>query len=224
MKRGIGIVILLWIIIFSSTSVLALRINEVELNPAGTDKENEWVEFYSQNEVNLDGWHIRNVKEKNFYLNGSFSGYFSIITPYNFLANDKQKLSLYNGDELIDETSEITDSKNDDFSWQLCDKWVFAESSRNKKNNCPENKEEVVKDEEKNDKEIVTTKIIEEKIVQNTSFITSEVIKLEPKGLKEWKSKSRYIKEYSIYGFTLFLIIILIGVIYKNARKNRQDV
>jgi len=41
------------------------------------------------------------------------------------------------------------------------------------------------------------------------SLCSAEVIKLEPKGIKSWKSKTEYIKEYSLIGFALFLIVVL---------------
>ena len=119
MGRG-GVIFLLIVVLINLASASSVRINEVELNPSGTDNKNEWIELYSTQETNLDGWTIVNAKGKVFGLNGSFSEYKTIITPYNFLANDKQKLKLFDSDnQLVDETDEISDSYNDERSWQV---------------------------------------------------------------------------------------------------------
>jgi len=49
------------------------------------------------------------------------------------------------------------------------------------------------------------------------------IIKLEGKDIKSYKSRSEYIKEYSIYGFTLFLAVLLITLaIWKKLKANRE--
>lgn len=45
-------------------------------------------------------------------------------------------------------------------------------------------------------------------------------IKLIPKNIKSYKSKTQYIKEYSLYGFTLFCLMALILLIKKYKQKN----
>src|SRR3989344_3390746 len=40
--------------------VSAIRLNEIEANPEGTDSGNEWVELYSQDSVNLEGYFLEN--------------------------------------------------------------------------------------------------------------------------------------------------------------------
>jgi len=56
--------------------VKSVRINEVELNPAGTDSGNEWIELYSPVTVDLTGYLIhssngRNSTKKRYNVRGS---------------------------------------------------------------------------------------------------------------------------------------------------------
>ncbi len=241
--KCISVIILLIIIVFNSTSILALRINEVELNPAGDDYGNEWIEFYSDNVVNLDGWRIENVKGKNMSLNGSFSDYKIVTGIYNFLTNEKQKLILYdNLGNKVDETIEISDTGNDARSWQFCEGWEFSESTMEKENNCDKDaeiiengaeeekvddkeEEEEIEDneEEKNTGNEITAKVIKENPTEESP---PEILYLNPKDIKSneiWKSDTRKIKEYSIFGFTLLLILVLIYLInIKNGRRNKS--
>jgi len=47
-------------VISASSLCSALRINEVEMNPAGTDTGNEWIELYNDGEISLEGYVIIN--------------------------------------------------------------------------------------------------------------------------------------------------------------------
>jgi hypothetical protein len=226
-------VVIFILIIVNITS--AIRINEVELNPEGQDAGREWLELYSESHFDLSGLTIMNVKGKNISMNGSFSGFFIVNTPYSFLANEKQKLILFKDNEKIDETSEITDKIDDNRSWQLCSEWIFAESSKGGENNC-ENKKENSKDNTENNTQnnliinnadkIENTETINKQpdsdninsnIIPTITKISEEtsVIKLIPKDIKSYKSRTQYIKEYSIYGFTLFVIILFIMLLWK---------
>jgi len=56
-KKGKGLILMSFVIMSLLISFISsIRINEVELNPYGTDSGNEWLEFYSKGEVNLTGW------------------------------------------------------------------------------------------------------------------------------------------------------------------------
>jgi len=46
-----------------------IRINEVELNPAGSDGGKEWIELYSDSLINLEGWKLVNHDNKVLFLN-----------------------------------------------------------------------------------------------------------------------------------------------------------
>ena len=58
-KASLFITILM---VISSELASAIVINEVEQNPAGEDRNNEWVELYSAEEINLDGYFLANNK------------------------------------------------------------------------------------------------------------------------------------------------------------------
>jgi hypothetical protein len=122
-------------------------ISEVELNPAGTDSGNEWIELYSNDLINLTGWEIVNQKGKEIKLNNSFSGYSIIYAPYNFLVNENCSLKLIDSNgNVADNTDILKDIQNNDKSWSYCDSWVFGQSSKGKENYC---EKETEKTEEK---------------------------------------------------------------------------
>ena len=76
-----GVIFLLIVVFISLASASTVRINEVELNPSGSDNKNEWIELYFTHEISLDGWTIVNAKEKVFSQNlfGSFPGRSSVF-------------------------------------------------------------------------------------------------------------------------------------------------
>ncbi len=113
-----------------------LRINEIEPNPAGEDKGNEWVELYSESEINLQGYTFVNNKGKMFNLSGTFLGYHVITFPALWLVNTNESVTLKNGNEVIDQTSLLKDDKNDGRAWSFCNEWKFIESSKGEENNC----------------------------------------------------------------------------------------
>ena len=130
------IAFLITLIIILISGVSAIRINEVEMNPAGKDYGNEWIELYSKEEVNLEGYKLVNNDGGELNLEGNFSGYFIYIFSRQWLDNFDEKVFLYKESELIDETDTFDDSKNDDLTWQLCDSWKFMASTKGEENNC----------------------------------------------------------------------------------------
>jgi len=345
------IILLILVIFLDVYCVSAVRINEVELNPQGTDSGNEWIELYSEQEINMTDWIILSSNGRNMTFNASFLNFFIINTPYNLLTNDNNKLSLLNSESsLISETIEISDSYDDSRTWQFCDNiWMFANSTKGLLNYCLQNntnpatqntskqnstptsqKKEIIitldydseiysdeefevkltaenlenydydakmyieydegvisqvynededkwvsgryyvdsvlsgpgedsytfslklgkgwenftgrakiyarlrkgssssykeesdsikfiKKAEEKSKAISVTNLSSSKIEVNKA---EDIIKLE-KGIKSYKSRTEYIKEYSIYGFTLFLVVLVIVlIIWKRWRKN----
>lgn len=117
--------------------VFAVRINEVELNPEGTDAGNEWVELYSEQEVNLSGWKLVNGDNKSVSLDSFFQGYVIINFSGQWLDNSEESLGLFNGDALIDSVQARNDTVNDARTWQYCNgTWLFRASTKGAENSC----------------------------------------------------------------------------------------
>lgn len=244
MKRGTLIVLFFLIILVMASMVSALRINEVELNPKDECRDcTEWLEIYSDEKIDLEGFKIVDKSGKSISLSGEIDGYYVINDSRISLNNENEEISLYNLDVLVDKTPIISDSYNDDRSWQLCKQgWVFVESSKNKKNNCveenkPEENQSINETNETKEEENKTEEEVnlnnEEKVKEEVSGQVSKEIKEEAnkekivetgniiklgKDIKSFKSKIQYIKEYSIYAFTLFCIILLILLIIKRRK------
>jgi hypothetical protein len=115
-----------------------LRINEVELNPQGSDSDNEWIELYSDQELNLSNYRLINEDNKVYNLSGIINGHLIIELNRQFLDNNNESLKLYNNQELIFSTPILKDSYNDNKSWSYCsdNSWIFFESTKNSANNC----------------------------------------------------------------------------------------
>src|SRR3989344_2131203 len=125
------------------SNVYAIRINEVDINPAGTDAGNEWVEFYNNGEISLEGYKIINNDGNNISLNGSFNGYFVYVFTKQWLDNSNESIYLYKDSQLIDQTDLLADSTNNDLTWQFCDgDWNFLNSTKGQINNCPIDEDE----------------------------------------------------------------------------------
>jgi len=124
----------LFLIVLVSAEV---RMNEVELNPSGTDAGNEWVELYSENSVDLTGWNLKNSDNDSFELNQTFNGYLIINFKSQWLDNSNEKILLYNNNQLIDETDLLSDPYNDNRTRQYCNGgWKIEGSTKGFENIC----------------------------------------------------------------------------------------
>jgi len=247
LRRGdswrLGIISFVFCICLLSSFVFGLRINEVELNPAGKDTGNEWIELYSEDEINLEDYILKNNDGDEIRLSGKFSGYKVVMFEKQWLDNSDEKVFLIKGEETIDETDLFKDSSNNDKTWQYCNgKWEFKDSTQRKDNGCEntdemdgekENKAENIDEEEAEEGKEGEEKNESEKIEENKrEKIENEsekegdegeekIIKLNELGnikswgSKEYKSKAEYIKEYGIYGFALFCIFVIVLLIIK---------
>jgi len=114
-----------------------IRINEIELNPVGSDSGNEWIELYSDKEISLAGWKIVNNDGNIKDLNQSFQNYLIINLEGQWLDNDNESVKLYNGSLLVYLTPILEDSFNDNRTWSYCNgTWVFVNLSYGSENNC----------------------------------------------------------------------------------------
>jgi len=137
MKKFVLLISLL--VIFSPLISAMIRINEVELNPQGyPDTGKEWIELYSEQEVNLTNWTIMASNGRNISLNISFSEYYILMGSYNLLTDNDNKLFLINNNgDVISETINISDTSNDNRTWQYCNlTWIFEDSTKEEENLC----------------------------------------------------------------------------------------
>lgn len=125
-------------------------INEVELNPAGRDAGNEWVELFNMSdvEVNLAGWSLTYTYPAPGII--AFSEGASTLRPGEFFVFTYPTLMLRNAERSIIElrdpdgnvvhsTSSLTDEENDGQTWQrfpidadplFGDLWLFREATK----------------------------------------------------------------------------------------------
>lgn len=129
---------LVFLIILLSNLVVGIRLNEIELNPDGTDSGKEWIELYSSSQASLENYKIMNSNGKNMSFNASFSGYYVLDAKYGILTNDNLKIYLIDSNNsIISETIAISDSYDDNRTWQYCDSnWTFTTGTKNSENNC----------------------------------------------------------------------------------------
>ena len=136
-KNWIILLVLIILNLISINFISAIRINEIETNPPGSDSGNEWVELYSENQINLSGWKIMNNDNGSLELNQTINGYLVINLSGQWLDNSDEKIFLYNQNSLIDSSILLSDSANDNKTWQYCNgNWNFTIQTKNSQNNC----------------------------------------------------------------------------------------
>ncbi len=114
-------------------------ISEIELNPNDTCNDcSEWVEFYSSAQTDLTNWYISDASGKNQTLNLNIEGYYILQNLTISLNNANEQLFIYDSmNNLIFNTSIISDSLNNNQTWQYCSgEWIFTNSTRGIVNNC----------------------------------------------------------------------------------------
>ncbi len=135
--------VFLFIIIGTVTSVLlvsALEITEVELNPPGDDAGNEWVELYSLDKVNLEGYYLINGDGDVYNLTGIIEEEYLVIKfPKQWLDNIDETVTLFNNESILMTTPPLKDNKNNGLTQSYCgDTWILKEGSPSADNDCPE--------------------------------------------------------------------------------------
>ena len=219
----------LFIMIVMVTSfVSAIRINEFEANPSGSDSGNEWVELYSEEEIDLEGYYLQ-ADNETLDLNGVFSGYLVISFESQFIDNVNEIVYLKRGEDIIDETEMFDDNKNNGKTWNFCGNlWEFLDSSKETINVCQEDSSndenensETEEDEEdsgegeKEESSQEENEIDEEKEEKIQSETTGKIILNSPKensANKEFVSTEKKVRNGVFYGFLalcVFLIILL---------------
>ena len=137
-KNWIILLVLIIELVFLVGGVFAIRINEIELNPYDNCNDcTEWLELYSNVEINLTGWRLVDASDNSFDLNQTFNGYYVIENPGISLNNANEQIFLYNNTELIDETEIFSDGDNNIKTWQYCSEgWNFTDSTKDSENSC----------------------------------------------------------------------------------------
>ncbi len=220
-RRHLAIILIVFLL---TPFVSALTLTEVELNPPGSDSGNEWIEFQSNEETNLNNYTIKNNDGQELKINKTFEGFFVYTFTTQWLDNTDEKIFIYKNNELIQETKILEDSENNDKTWTLCnDNWQLKESSRQKENQCeqeqPENKKQD-KEEQEEKTEQINNAITQNKTIKTSNKesknTTPEVIYLTPQNIKNtqteviYESSNEKIKSYAIFGFIIFCILLAI--------------
>lgn len=132
-----------------TADIQGLIINEVETNPEGEDRGNEWIELLNNttSTIDLDGYSLsygNRSKSSTMDLSGSIApGEFLVIKPTFTLVNTSGRtLSIVDPEGTeIDELSVRADSANDGMTWQRendgSTKWVLAQGSMGRSNEGP---------------------------------------------------------------------------------------
>ena len=227
------------VIILLLLKISAIRINEIESNPAGADSGNEWVELYNSGNFDLGGYRLVNNDGDEIELSGSISGsdYYVYTFDKQWLDNSDEKVFLYDeNNKLVDETDLVDDGDNNGKTWQFCDgDWRFAEGTKEKKNDCsissPDGDEKDVKSEDTNEKSETISLVrpgtdgesgnIETKTAE---YKGPEVIVLNQPDSKDIKTednkKTLDKSDYAFYGFIGFCILLVALFVI---RKKVQD-
>ncbi len=224
--------------IFLSIAMLsALKITEIELNPSGTDSGNEWIELYSDSEIDLSGYKLVNNDGDEINLNGVVKGYYVYTFKRQWLDNTDEKVFLYKDNTLIDESPLMKDSKNDGFTWSYCNsEWKFAESTKGFQNcDLQEEQKESEKTNELNisyDSDNSQNESIDTKEGKTLNLVYNEtkdnktakkdIITLHPKDIKT-KNNKDILGRYAIYSFVGFCILLAVLITIEKLRKRKNE-
>jgi endonuclease YncB( thermonuclease family) len=126
----------------SGFGAVSVVINEVELNPAGSDVGQEWIELYNPAnvEANISDFEIRtSFKSATLQLPSNAvidaNGTYLVELQGQMLSNTAESIVLANASgEVIDRTPSLVDKSDDGQTWQRMPdgniEWQFAEGTR----------------------------------------------------------------------------------------------
>jgi endonuclease YncB( thermonuclease family) len=130
----------------SSVNTTSIMINEVELNPQGSDAGQEWIELYNPAnvEANISGFEIRtSFKSATVELPEGAeidaNGTYIVELDSQMLSNTAESIVLVDtSGEEIDRTPPFVDKNNDNRTWQRIpdgfNEWQFAAGTRDELN------------------------------------------------------------------------------------------
>ncbi|MBS3072214.1 lamin tail domain-containing protein [Candidatus Pacearchaeota archaeon] len=110
-----------FILLFAVFASAGVFINEIELNPAGSDNGNEWVEIFANSDENISGWYITDRDDNRFYFpNISIDeNSFYVLDGLDDFVNSDENITLYNEFNFFqDEALNLSDSDNNGQTWQ----------------------------------------------------------------------------------------------------------
>ncbi len=123
--------------IILTDNAFALRLNEIESNPEGEDSGFEWVELYSAESVNLDGYVLdHDGRGGAVNLSGSFSGYFVFTFQNQWLRNTNETVYLKLNGNVIDTAGPFSDNKKEKTYVFCSGAWAFDLDTMNAENDC----------------------------------------------------------------------------------------
>ena len=218
--------------------VYSIQINEVESNPAGNDAGQEWIEFYSKQEVNLSEYKITNNDGQEMQTNAAFSGYYVLNLEKQWLDNSNEKVILMKDGKIIDETLVFSDSTNNGNTWNFCTSWILIGATKGAENNCPSNNPKNNEDSDNKTREDVPLNLSLNDSKNDSSSNASpeyvdnlnannpvqEIIYLSPpQTIKNpqnnevlFRSKNEKIKLYAYAGFAVFCALIMVFLLLSN--------
>jgi endonuclease YncB( thermonuclease family) len=131
---------------FINETSFYVLINEVELNPRGSDVGKEWIELFNPSNVDIDiGDFAIKTSFKSATINFPSDAVIQANETYvieldrQILSNTAESLDLADGSgELLDSTPSLVDRSDDERTWQRMpdgnNEWQFAESTRGELN------------------------------------------------------------------------------------------
>ncbi len=121
----------------------AVYINEIELNPDGTDSGMEWIELYNDGpSQNLNDWYLQNKDGQNYSLSGNTINIIFFLDFLSNLDNVNQEIKLFDNNGILrDSSTTIDDEENDFRSWSRMPdgtgSFVFQDSTKGIPNEPP---------------------------------------------------------------------------------------
>ncbi len=239
-----------FVLIFASilllSSVSAIRINEVEINPL---EGKEWIELYNNEDegVNISNWKIYDgnpqkiftVPNETLVKNGD---YYIILLNRSWLNNDGDYVTLYDSsNNKIDETENLKEEEKSIKTHQLCSStWKFMASTKGSENNCSEQIPEQPQPtqnqtpEEETAENLTTSeppssipKSVSNNVTSSpkatTKSITLDAIELNSKDIKSEEDKEILKKNLALAGVVSFCLGFGALFLIKTLRRKNQN-
>jgi hypothetical protein len=126
-----------------------LLINELDLNPPGSDGGHEWIELHNPTHsvIDMNGWELQTTHGKTvtYPLSGQMPPGAYIIITFGAQGLDDQDESVILRDQskvVVDQTPLLSDTADDGLSWCRCPghepEWQFRSNTKATPNICTE--------------------------------------------------------------------------------------